>query len=290
MNLVDEFFSVQSVSNPFNFEYRCLAIDHLCTIYSSNNEWLYFIYLSAGKVNVSIHNDIQTLKSQEYSFVYLNTEDQFSLEVIEDAQIHIVKILPQLLLDRLVEVCCFIERIQDHIESKETCFLIDEPIKCNSHILQLFSEVENVKHKSSFQKYFLDACGLKLLGVFLEHQDRLKEDCGHIRPVDMNKMSAVRQLIEENIQNPLLISELAKEVGTNVAYLKQHFKETYGTTIYGYTLKYRMELSQKLLNDSQYTITDIAYQVGYKHATHFTQAFKKYFGQLPNSIRNRSSI
>jgi len=32
-------------------------------------------------------------------------------------------------------------------------------------------------------------------------------------------------------------------------------------------------------------IAEVAKMMGYKRASHFTQAFKKYFGYLPNSIR-----
>jgi AraC-like DNA-binding protein len=36
------------------------------------------------------------------------------------------------------------------------------------------------------------------------------------------------------------------------------------------------------------TVAAIAMEVGYKNATHFTAAFKKYFGYLPSDVKNNS--
>ncbi len=38
------------------------------------------------------------------------------------------------------------------------------------------------------------------------------------------------------------------------------------------------------------SIADIAEAVGYEHATHFTAAFKKHFGELPRNLRTLHSI
>ncbi|MNT78841.1 Helix-turn-helix domain protein [compost metagenome] len=46
-----------------------------------------------------------------------------------------------------------------------------------------------------------------------------------------------------------------------------------------------MEKARSILLAKDITVAEIAKKVGYKHATHFTSAFKKYFGYLPNKIK-----
>ena len=46
-----------------------------------------------------------------------------------------------------------------------------------------------------------------------------------------------------------------------------------------------MEKAKKMLLTGEYRITEISEVVGYKHATHFTNAFKKFFGYLPQSLK-----
>ena len=46
-----------------------------------------------------------------------------------------------------------------------------------------------------------------------------------------------------------------------------------------------MEHAKKLILTGDYRISDVARLTGYKHSTHFTTAFKKYFGFIPNSLK-----
>ena len=45
-----------------------------------------------------------------------------------------------------------------------------------------------------------------------------------------------------------------------------------------------LEKAIAMLSTSRYTVSEVAYEVGYKNAHHFTVAFKKRFGYLPSKI------
>ena len=74
-------------------------------------------------------------------------------------------------------------------------------------------------------------------------------------------------------------------VGTNEYDLKRDFKVVFGNTVYGYLKQYRMEQAKSMLIENDATVAEISLKVGYKHATHFTSAFKKHYGYLPNKLR-----
>jgi AraC-like DNA-binding protein len=116
-------------------------------------------------------------------------------------------------------------------------------------------------------------------------QPKMSPNKLELRESDVEKISQVKLLIENNLQETYTIHQLAKEVGTNVQYLKQHFKSYYGLTIFNFVLKCKMQRAQHLLKDRRLTISFIGNQLGYKHASHFTAAFKKFFGYVPNSLR-----
>ncbi|GAB3894379.1 helix-turn-helix transcriptional regulator [Spirosoma agri] len=61
--------------------------------------------------------------------------------------------------------------------------------------------------------------------------------------------------------------------------------DTSKTTVFGYLNQFKMEKAKDLLTAGQTKISAIARSLGYKHATHFTAAFKKYFGFLPHKIK-----
>lgn len=99
------------------------------------------------------------------------------------------------------------------------------------------------------------------------------------------KIQMVKRLIDTDLSKNHTISELAKAVGTNNQYLKKYFKQQYGKTVMSYMTEMKMEHAKKLILMGKYRITDVARMSGYKHSTHFTTAFKKHFGFVPNSLR-----
>jgi len=99
------------------------------------------------------------------------------------------------------------------------------------------------------------------------------------------KIQMVKRLIDSDLSKNHTISDLAKTVGTNNQYLKKYFKQQYGKTVMSYMTEMKMEHAKKLILTSKYRITDVARICGYKYSTHFTTAFKKHFGFVPNSLR-----
>nr|WP_301005439.1 helix-turn-helix transcriptional regulator [Lunatimonas sp.] len=87
------------------------------------------------------------------------------------------------------------------------------------------------------------------------------------------------------LSDPPSLRKLALEVGTNESHLKRHFKEAFHQTVYGFVIDKRMEKALELLKDKDLKIVEIAERLGYKHATHFSAAFKKYFGGHPKDYR-----
>ncbi|WP_209332334.1 helix-turn-helix transcriptional regulator [Lunatimonas salinarum] len=101
----------------------------------------------------------------------------------------------------------------------------------------------------------------------------------------LRQMHQVRDILLHQLADPPSLRKLALEVGTNESHLKRHFKEAFHQTVYGFVQDKRMEKALELLKDKDLRIVDIAEQLGYKHATHFSAAFKKYFGGHPKDYR-----
>ncbi|WP_187443957.1 helix-turn-helix transcriptional regulator [Sphingobacterium phlebotomi] len=99
------------------------------------------------------------------------------------------------------------------------------------------------------------------------------------------KILLVKEIIEEDLSKNHSIPELAKQVGTNVQYLKKYFKQYFGKTVMSYITDKKMEYAKKLILTGNHRVSDVARMTGYKHATHFTTAFKKHFGFIPNSLK-----
>lgn len=103
---------------------------------------------------------------------------------------------------------------------------------------------------------------------------------------DTFKLEQAKNHLEKHIgENAGTIEEISKSIGMNSQKLKQGFKKHYGTTIFGYITRLRMEKAKSLLLDSDLEVKKIASDVSYRHVSNFSYAFKKYFGHSPSTVR-----
>ncbi|WP_207436062.1 helix-turn-helix transcriptional regulator [Sabulibacter ruber] len=106
-----------------------------------------------------------------------------------------------------------------------------------------------------------------------------------LKEYDVEKIHLAKKLVEQNLQNPCSLIELAHRVGLNDFKLKKGFREVVGNTVFGYLHDLRMEAARRLLLEQHTTVSEVATEVGYKNPHHFTAAFRKKFGVLPSQLK-----
>lgn len=138
-----------------------------------------------------------------------------------------------------------------------------------------------------FDQLMLESKVIELLALQISQFEQLGADVnpGQLENDKRERMHKAREIIINHTGKQLPLRSLAHMVGTNEFDLKRDFKVVFGNTVYGYLTQYRMEQAKAMLIEKNVTIAEIAIKMGYKHATHFTSAFKKYFGYLPNKLR-----
>lgn len=98
---------------------------------------------------------------------------------------------------------------------------------------------------------------------------------------DRQKITLARDILIQNIGQPITIKELSRKVAMNECYLKKGFKEMYGTTIFDFYQNQRMEHAKYLLYEKGLNVTDVSMMLGYSSISHFSTAFKKQTGLKP---------
>lgn len=102
---------------------------------------------------------------------------------------------------------------------------------------------------------------------------------------EIEKIKLVKAQIDQNPEIATSLNILAKNAGTNVQYLKKHFKLLTDTTVGNYILNKRMEFAKNLLLTEDLKIAEVAYKSGFKQASYFSSCFKKHFGYLPQTLK-----
>ena len=69
--------------------------------------------------------------------------------------------------------------------------------------------------------------------------------------------------------------------------MKALFKSVYGTSIAAHMKEHRMRKAAKMLLESDMSIGEIAFSVGYDNQSKFSTAFKDFFQMLPKEYRKK---
>ncbi|WP_281225986.1 hybrid sensor histidine kinase/response regulator transcription factor [Flavobacterium aquiphilum] len=76
--------------------------------------------------------------------------------------------------------------------------------------------------------------------------------------------------------------ELAKVLGISQRQLYRKLKGISGNTVHEFIIKVKMNEAEKLLKNSDLSVSQIAYKVGFSEPSNFSRTFSKYFGCSPS--------
>jgi AraC-like DNA-binding protein len=99
---------------------------------------------------------------------------------------------------------------------------------------------------------------------------------------DKEKMWRAKAVLDEKLEVPPSIVELAQYVGVNEYKLKNGFRQEHGITPYRYIVEQRLERARKLLWNRDMNVTEAAFAVGYSSLSHFAKIFRDKFGVNPH--------
>lgn len=99
----------------------------------------------------------------------------------------------------------------------------------------------------------------------------------------LNRLQAV---LDKNLQNPDFTAEaFAQEIGMSRMQLHRKLTALTDLSTTEFLRSQRVKAAHRLIQESDATIAEIAYQVGFSTPSYFIQCFKKVYGQTPNQIR-----
>ena len=98
----------------------------------------------------------------------------------------------------------------------------------------------------------------------------------------------VADFINHNYNKEIKIEEMAQLAGLSKNYFGSAFKKALGETPHSYLIKIRISKAKVLLETTDYSLRDIAKEIGFKKASSFTSQFKASTGIIPSKYREKS--
>ena len=147
-------------------------------------------------------------------------------------------------------------------------------------------DIRDCKQEGMLKRLFTDARVLELIMYQLEQFGKYVDpEKMVLRDEDITRLESAREILEQDYMNPPTQKQLSKMVMLNEFKLRSGFKQYFGSTIYDYITRLRMEVARKLIVQESKNMYEVGIEVGFKHQASFTNAFKKYYGILPSEVR-----
>lgn len=179
-----------------------------------------------------------------------------------------------------------LKRFAEAIFNGRNVMLAEQWGAIDSPIQQVLQQIIHCKYNDELKKLFLLSKSIELLVLCAESYENTRQEQFIKSKADKEKLIAVRDLINERVQDPPNLSQIARMVGLNEYKLKRGFKEVFNNTVFGYLADQRLHLARRYLQDTRKTAAEISFELGFATPQHFSNAFRKKFGITPASARN----
>jgi signal transduction histidine kinase/CheY-like chemotaxis protein len=94
--------------------------------------------------------------------------------------------------------------------------------------------------------------------------------------------------LQKNYSEPISRRDIAKHIGITEDHLTYCFRQELGITPIHYLQRYRIKQAKRLLKESNQTITEIAFNVGFSDSGYFSRIFRREIGMSPEMFRQTS--
>ena len=94
--------------------------------------------------------------------------------------------------------------------------------------------------------------------------------------------------IYDHLHENITMEKLAENENLNPSYFSKLFSQEMGTPVKAYILSVKIDTAKNMLEKSDYSVSDIAFSLGFSSQSAFTAAFKKLTGETPARYRKHN--
>ena len=229
---------------------------------------------------------------------YEEVKDQFLLDAPDDKVDQIPKTMRKAIdLHELDSLEALSEQLFEQYEKKQNTL----PKIVKNNYINLVNQCTNVLKNLGFSPAKIDQLfsytditdQLDIYELKLWMDDFLKKYIDQVKQAlgDGGGRKAVAmaiQYIEDHFGENMKLTDLTGYVNLSVSYFSALFKRTTGIGVIEYLNKTRIKKAKEMFaNHRDYSVSEVAYMVGFDNLSYFSKTFKKYEGMTPAEYRKK---
>ncbi|HYH56168.1 MAG TPA: AraC family transcriptional regulator, partial [Anseongella sp.] len=126
---------------------------------------------------------------------------------------------------------------------------------------------------------------LKTQGIIQQQIYSIKAERYSTQKELFRRVETGRDIMEENYASPLAIECLAAASAMSPFHFSRTFKQVYHLSPYQFIIQKRLQKGKDLLKSNRYSVSEVAYLVGFATVQSFSKAFKNAFQVSPGAYK-----
>lgn len=236
------------------------------------------IIIPLGAVNLSAFPGTGVTELVTGSMLFVPVQTCRAVEFIGKYSVIVIKVSPAVRLEQSASsgmAPCPVPHVQ----------VVESPQQINA-IVQLVKRMTAAGDACTFTcKLSIARLLLWELGLGMQHA-RVRVGARK-RILDRRKIRAIDRFVEDNLEEPLSLEQLAAHAGMSRYYFLRSFKEATGQSPLQYVIAKRVERARTMLSSGPESIAEIAYATGFSSQSHLNWAFKRHFGVTPGAFKRQ---
>lgn len=185
--------------------------------------------------------------------------------------------------------CSYLTAVFD-TNQRKPLHILRHVFHCTSELQQILWKLLIESFENSYYTRTLMVCylqeALMLLMQFYEtinHKTLFSDTKTHMNDL----LSEILAYMNKRITEPITIEEICHEFYISRSSLQALFKTHLNSSPKNYLLNIKLQKSKELIRENQYTISEIAYMLGFSSIHYFSRLFKKYFNTTPSAYAKK---
>jgi len=251
-----------------------------------------FIFLTKGTVNLKMaEEDNHLLKSYQNIIIHYpsQSEKTFNFPAKESVRLNIIRIKPEEYIHKKNNNIEYLQAdLQDLFKSKKPSPVYNHFGNFNLKIADQIQQLDAIPHDGIARTLIIEGHMNIILGLqLLEHENFINNIWlpESISQKDIEKIQAATNFIQSTLNDNMSVKSIARKVELPPSKLQLGFKLLFSQSVSEYIKELKLLKARDLLKNTELTVSEVVYSIGYKNRSYFSRIFSERYGILPTEYR-----
>jgi AraC family transcriptional regulator len=190
----------------------------------------------------------------------------------------------------------FYEKVKEHYKEEARWFFSNKDLQ--SILVTAHAEIEFIHQR--ILRQVAESSSLEMDDLVLQLVEKVMFTLGNkpkvtilpetLKRHHLNTIESARDYLFQNFAKNISLQQLAEHCCVSLFHFSRIFKNIMNCSPHQYLKEIRLNHAQLLLQSTELSVTEIAFQSGFNSLEHFATSYKQRFGIVPLSVRRASRV